>query len=855
MSAHKSHRFSWRKLATGVIVAAVAIAGAVVGAVPAVQAAEHGVGYDIGPGWIGSYTANGVNAYCLDFDAAPPVGFATDSGTIRGSGFPKYGGGTLTANEALQINYVISRYGGSSDPMTTSAVAMFVWGVASPVTYNSHGFTGDQWVITRAPSGARATILARLANMKAEAADEVAGGGVSSVTGSATTAINMINSVNGTVTVNTSPTNATGTLTLTGATFTATGLTTASVVNGSVLPITGIPVDGEEKYDITVNGAFTATVGGGYQENIRVHDTGSRQRLASMGRPGTSTINFNSAEFQTDPIGTVFEPIVETTVASKFVQSGDNFIDTLRATVANETDPATNPWRQSETTGAYTIITATGTLYGPFNYQPTPSALPPGGAPIAGTATVILDQGPGLYDSPAGVIAGEAGFYTWVWEIDYADQSAGALFVLPLDYYYADQFGLVAETHITPFGLNAVSSVVDSEVGLGGSVADTLTVSNDGSGSWLTDGGARVPVTYTGTAYFIPGTEAPVTAPTAPPGTVVLGTTSIVATGPGTYTSPALIAPEEPGFVTWVWQIETAAQPAAYQGMVKPWSDSFGLPAETTRIVPPEVTTVASASVVPGQPGFDTATVSGAVPAGSYLTFALYDQTGFDTPTCEVGNQVFETSAEPVLVPSAGVFESPRYDFPDAGTFFWVETLISGAGNVLHVGECGAALETTVAAFPTVTTAASAQVLLGQPATDIATIIGGVPVGSSLVFQAYRQAPDTSPVCEADNVVFDTSDRPIAVDSAGVYESAPVVFDAVGTYFWVETLLDPDGDVLHRGVCGEPLETTLVVKELAATGGGLGGAVYLLGGLIVVGAGAMVFARLWHPRSGRHARA
>jgi hypothetical protein len=218
-------------------------------------------------------------------------------------------------------------------------------------------------------------------------------------------------------------------------------------------------------------------------------------------------------------------------------------------------------------------------------------------------------------------------------------------------------------------------------------------------------------------------------------------------------------------------------------------------------------------------------------------------------------NQVFETSAEPVLVPAAGVFESPSYDFPNAGTFFWVETLTSGAGSVLHVGECGAALETTVAAFPTVTTEASAQVLLGQPATDIATVVGGVPVGSSLVFRAYLQAPNTGPVCEVENMVFDTTGTPIAVDTAGVYESPSTVFDAVGTYFWVETLLDPDGDVLHRGVCGAASETTLVYQALPVTGGSLGGAVYLIGGLIALGAGAMLFARLWHPRAGRHARA
>ena len=52
-----------------------------------------------------------------------------------------------------------------------------------------------------------------------------------------------------------------------------------------------------------------------------------------------------------------------------------------------------------------------------------------------------------------------------------------------------------------------------------------------------------------------------------------------------------------------------------------------------------------------------------------------------------------------------------------------------------------------------------------------------------------------------------------------------MVFDRVGTYYWVETLIGPDGDVLHRGQCGAPNETTKVVTELqtppelAVTGG------------------------------------
>lgn len=57
------------------------------------------------------------------------------------------------------------------------------------------------------------------------------------------------------------------------------------------------------------------------------------------------------------------------------------------------------------------------------------------------------------------------------------------------------------------------------------------------------------------------------------------------------------------------------------------------------------------------------------------------------------------------------------------------------------------------------------------------------------------------------------------------------MFEQVGTYYWIETMLDRDGEVIHRGLCGAPNETTTVLPvpvtppppgppSLALTGGG-----------------------------------
>lgn len=72
------------------------------------------------------------------------------------------------------------------------------------------------------------------------------------------------------------------------------------------------------------------------------------------------------------------------------------------------------------------------------------------------------------------------------------------------------------------------------------------------------------------------------------------------------------------------------------------------------------------------------------------------------------------------------------------------------------------------------------------------------------------------------------------------------------SYYWVETLIGPDGDVLHRGQCGAPNETTKVVTELTAppelavTGSDNGGMWALgigAGVAILAAAGVLLFGR------------
>lgn len=477
---------------------------------------------------------------------------------------------------------------------------------------------------------------------------------------------------------------------------------------------------------------------------MNLYETPGAQRLIGAGTPGQS--EFDAKRAVSDPLSTVFSPVVGTTVASKFVKPGDAFVDGLTASVAKGSER----WRQS-TNGQYRPVVTTGTLYGPFTTPPVEADKAPAGAPVVGTDTVTLDKGPGDYTSSGKLIADEAGYYTWVWSIDAADQDARTQTQIPKGYAFRDRFGQVQETHVSPSSVTAISHVADKEVPLSGELVDGIDVSVK-DGAWIRDDqGDRVPVTFTGTAYHVPGDVAPAVSDTAPADAVVLGQRKLTATKPGTYTNaddPIEAPAAEGGFVSWVWQIRAEDQPTKYQGYVQDWSDSFGLPDETVHINVPQVSSLAKAKVAFGDEASDTGIIAGTMPAKpAQLTLEAFRQpepgdrfkqprttirTGQNTDLvdanaiCTPGNRVFTTKDQPITVTTAGEYESAPVVFDKYGTYHWVETLTAANGDVIARGACGALGETTTIARtphtpPTPTTPAT-------PAAP-ATPTHGMPTG------------------------------------------------------------------------------------------------------------------------------
>ncbi|WIE70247.1 hypothetical protein [Curtobacterium sp. MCLR17_054] len=582
--------------------------------------ASMGPGYGqpgVGAGELGAFRAesDGRLVWCIDAGALSPTGGVTGAPKVVPNLSDDHGH-TLTADELAKLNAIISRHGPSANNDQAAAIALFVWGLADPTDYNGHGMSGNAWFITRAPASARPAIRNFLAAYRAEAKTIKA----APAAGKASLSIRMGSSYDGQVTVSASPATTKGTLTLSGAHVAGSSATTASVKNGSVVKITGTPTDAQASYRITANAHFTGT--GGYAGNVRLYTTPGAQRLISAGTPGQP--DFNASTFKTDPLSTVFSPVVTTKVASKFVKPGQAFVDGLTASVAK----GSQKWRQASN-GTYLAVKTTGALYGPFVAPPTTANTAPAKAPIVGTDTVTLDKGPGSYKSSGKLKAAKGGYYTWVWSIRAADHGRTQT-QIPKSYAFTDRFGLVAETHVSPSAITATSHVADGEVPLSGALVDGIDVAAQG-GAWLQDSaGKPVPVTFTGTAYHVPGDGAPAVSDTVTKGAVPLGTRKLTAPKLGSYTTAAepIEAPAASGgYVSWVWQIRTADQPAKWQGYVQDWSDSFGLPNETARILVPEVSSVAKADIALGSPATDTGIIAGTMPAKpAQLTFEAYRQ-------------------------------------------------------------------------------------------------------------------------------------------------------------------------------------------------------------------------------------
>lgn len=616
-------------------------------------------------------------------------------------------------------------------------------------------------------------------------------------------------------------------------------------------PPIGAPVAGVEELtlagagDYTSAGSITAPSSGFYTWVWEI----DKDAQGELGRYliGSYTDRFGQV---TETSVVPFQPKAVSTAQQRLVVPGDPLTDRLVVSSVN------GPWLKVD--GQPIPVVLEGTLYQvPGTRPPAQNAAVDLDAVPIGTVTVTA-TGPGSYISPV-VTAPAAGFVTWVWEVKKSSQPEWVRDYLASG--WSDDYGVPTESTSVRWPIHTTSELREYNVHPGGRAFDIVTVSGfpadhgdfHGDGYWLADVDELVHTVYgpfdTDAVLTddLDLSDAPVlTSITTPArnGVYRLG-----------YEDGDRITPTEAGYYVVVTSFAGDDRVQPYTSSPADILERFYVPPATPPATPPTVITQATPAALVGEPFDDMALVQGTIPDGATLVFRAYGPVpDGEAAVCE---EAFYVS-DPIPVTQPGVYRSGSTSVDAAGSVYWIETLYDADGEVLVEGSCGAPGETTVVTEQpvelTVTTLATPTVVLGEPATDTAIVSGTVPEGATMAFEAYRQHGD-APVCTAEELVY--AGEPIPLDGPGDYLSEPVVFEHVGTYYWIETVRDSEGEILSRGLCGAPGETTTVTDvpappppqpptdKLAYTGTGdwiwpvgIAGGVFLL-----AGAAALVFGR------------
>lgn len=183
------------------------------------------------------------------------------------------------------------------------------------------------------------------------------------------------------------------------------------------------------------------------------------------------------------------------------------------------------------------------------------------------------------------------------------------------------------------------------------------------------------------------------------------------------------VSVRSPGTVNWVERIVSRGR-TVHEG-------KCGVPNERTVTEQPGVVTAAQPQARIGELVTDTATVTGRfAPGASYsLTFEAYraEESADGVPLCTAQNRVYRS--ETIPVPEPGEVVAPGFiaKWEHGTRIWWVETLSidTGAGKQrLHRGACGLENETTEIGRPEIATVAQEEAVVGDRISDTAIITG-----------------------------------------------------------------------------------------------------------------------------------
>lgn len=725
---------------------------------PAASALEnhHGPGVNWGNGvhvyGAGAFILNGKFAYCVEpwvrSGASVPEFVGSDA--IPGNSSDGVSVAATTGVPLRQISFLITRYGQTNDNVQAAAVALAIWEIRGAEGRGNAGYAAE---IAKVHQSVGPAVVSLAQQLRDEAAAWTAGlaAGVSSDTPGVSVVAGQ--PYRGTVSV------PLGTLSLSieNGVF-SDGSTTRSWGGTGAPPGTSLTWEGLPPQSGGWDRYYRVSFAGSYLEipaSVQWGDGNGWQSAVQGEEPKVKPLRAAYAD-----VDTTWAPVVSSVVTSKFVSVGERYSDDVIFAAAPESPgiSGTWRWRVSESGGReWMPIRARVTAYGPYLSDPAlnPSPEAPVGAPVAATASFTTestrDQStPQQYSFVFDEQITEQGYYTYKWDIDANDQAPEitgedcvqpnaetGCRVLPKNYFHSDGFGTAGETQVGKMDQGFSTKLSAHEIGLNETFTDTITLPE--MQNWLRDdAGNRMPLTLTGTAYLATGVELAQSVEVAPDA-VALATVRVTS-DPGQNGQQLVSEPirvpvatsREFTHVTMRWCVVDEDQEPRARGFWTERCDDFGMPEESARIAHPQVRTEANPSALIEAPITDTAIVNGRVPDGSELVFELFKkpaagdpkrdaqgepaesvwtQADIDAlagaPLCTEQNRVARTEAVQV---TAGLGEDARYTSPevrvaDAGTYWWIESLMhrddeSGEETVLLAGLCGLANETTTVTEP-----------------------------------------------------------------------------------------------------------------------------------------------------------
>ena len=378
----------------------------------------------------------------------------------------------------------------------------------------------------------------------------------------------------------------------------------------------------------------------------------------------------------------------------------------------------------------------------------------------------VTVSGDGAYTTPTGVLATEAGTYTW-----------STIYSGDGNNLTASDDGSNETTVVSPASPTLTTLAAETAGGIVG--ATILTDTARLTGSYYAGGTISFSLTDpNGNAVTLPANDQ-----------------SVTVSGDGAYTTPTGVLATEAGTYTWS---------TIYSGDGNNLTASDDGSNETTEVSPasPTLTTQAgetAGGIVGVTILTDTATLMGSYYAGGTISFSLMDPNG-NAVTLPANDQSVTVSGDGAYTMPTGVLAT------EAGTYTW-STIYSGDGNNLTASDDGSNETTEVSpASLTITTQAAetAGGIVGAAIlTDTATLSGGYYPGGTISFSLT--APDGSTALEGS----------VPVTGDNTY-SAPnsVLATEVGTYTWSATY---SGDGNNNSASDDGSNETTVVSAAPAT--------------------------------------